>query len=378
MKTATITWVTYNNYGTLLQAYALQNYLGSIHIQNTILSDSFIINSQNNKKVPVVSDVAKKCRIKKYLFQPKRIATVAAIKWKKKKNYKYLSDSSFLSNHFRDKFLVIDYAVSKENLETVSKKYDAFICGSDQIWSAILQLSDYYYLQFTEKKRIAYAPSMSSVLWSEEYKETLKDYLSNFHAISTREFATSQMLYDLLHRDVKYVCDPTLLLTQTQWEELCFSIRRKKQKYILGYFLDNKSWYFLYAKEMAKKLGMKFVLIPSCPSFTLTKYCLREAVGPIEFVSLIRDASYIITDSYHGTIFSLLFKKKISVLKRFEDSDHNNQNVRIISLMKTLGFEDVFCEKVFQVDFSPSIIQDKLIRFREESQVFLKTALGVI
>lgn len=376
MKIAIVTWSTYNNYGTLLQAFALQNYIQRLNFSCEIISDKFIIEKTTNCKAQNNENDGNKInRIKKYLANPKEALKILKIKLRKKKYFHIWNDSNDKTMDFRNHLLKINYDTSFDNLSSISGLYDIFVCGSDQIWSSIIKYEGFYFLNFTSKKKIAYAPSMSSDAWSEEFVCKLKRDLKDFTALSTRENTTSLHLSGILNRDVKHVCDPTLLFQKNDWEAFCSKIQNKKRKYLLCYFLENKTEYFDYAKNKSKELGLKLMLIPSCPAFTISKYCIKEAVGPLEFVSLFRDASYVLTDSFHGTIFSLIFEKQAGILKRFEDGDPNNQNIRIISLLQTLGYNDVFTEDVFQLDSKK--VKERLDKHREESQYYLRVALGV-
>ena len=143
MKVAIITWITYNNYGTLLQAYALQNYLKEIGIENEIISDKYIINPNiKNNDDSLKEKLSKKIvrRIYKYLFHPVKLITTMEIvlteKKLKRKLFAY-HKSQELQNNFRQNNLKILYGYDEDSLEELNSLYDCFICGSDQIWSTL-------------------------------------------------------------------------------------------------------------------------------------------------------------------------------------------------------------------------------------------------
>lgn len=394
MKTATITWITYNNYGTELQAYALQKYLNKNGIDNDIISDLHIVNKSKkgvttSKEVPTAVQAEKwSVRIKrlarKYLFHPIRLGKVIYDVWEDKRRDKAASwyrNSQLRYDEFKKAHLSIVYGLYREDMLELNRTYDAFLCGSDQIWSVLdVNFDGYFYLDFAAKKKIAYATSIGTDKISPEKSEQIAVWLKDYHAISVRESATAKQLAQISGQPVHWVCDPTLLHDRSFWEMLCKDIVAPKKKYMVCYFLSNKSWYFTYAVALAKHLGLTILLIPSCAEYTQRRECCRQGVGPKEFVALFRDARFVLTDSYHGSIFSLLFEKNFLYLKRFSDADPNSQNIRIISLFEKLGLQKhIIMEKEFtpnDIQYTDYIkIEEILSDFRKKSGEFLLNAL---
>ena len=262
-------------------------------------------------------------------------------------------------------------------MHILNAEYDVFVCGSDQIWSVLDKNFDgYYYLDFSTNKKISYATSIGANTIPENKAEQIAEWLKSFHAISVREKKTSEQLSDITGKKIQWVCDPTLLHDKNFWDNFCVRINDKPKKYLLCYLLSNKSWYFQYAHHLAKHLKLKLVLIPSCTDYTKYKECHKNGVGPREFVSLIKDAEFILTDSYHGSIFSLLFQKEFLCLKRFDDDDPINQNIRVDSLFEKCDLMDhIVPEGIFSPEDIKSTdykkINDLLERFRIESRNYL-------
>lgn len=397
MKTATITWITYNNYGTLLQAYALQTYLRQEGISNDIISDSNIIKlpirnlKQDIQSSESPASSADKCRlgknmkrIKKYALHPvdfvKALHSLALDKREILEQQRFL-DAQKMLEAFKNNRLNIVYGLQREDMASLNQRYDAFLCGSDQIWSVLDQNFDgYYYLNFAKKKKISYAASIGTDQIDQPHCAQIKAWLNDFSAISVREIQTAKQLSELTRRNVKWVADPTLLHEKAFWTEFSTDAICPQENYLLCYFLSDKPWYFEYASAVAKYLKLKIIMIPTNAKQMRRKECYQNTVDPTGFVSLIHHAQFVLTDSYHGSIFSILFEKNFLYLKRFNDSDQNCQNIRILSLFERVGLLNRIVEgKKFSPDDLKPInyraIDDILRVFREQSREFLRDAL---
>ncbi|MDN0044615.1 polysaccharide pyruvyl transferase family protein [Mediterraneibacter glycyrrhizinilyticus] len=352
MKTATVTWITYNNYGTLLQAYALQQQLLEWGIENEILYDKNILQSHKSKYVqPIVEDAEKnenvsnnrslRTRFIGLLSRPRRILNVFLARVNREKYERPYIESQELCEVFKRTNLKIFYDVNIDKLNVLNNQYDIFIAGSDQIWSVFERnFNSFYYLDFVKKKKIAYAPSLGTNIITEQSKEKIKSLLADFSFISVREKETATQLTQLLDQKVEWVADPTLLQDRQFWSKFTIGSPIRKKKYLLCYFLENREWYFDYAKRIAKKLNLDIVLLPNRWEYISCEYIIKRGVGPKEFVSLIQHADYVLTDSYHGSIFSLIFNRNFQYLLRFSHNDPTSQNIRIYSLFDYLGIDD--------------------------------------
>lgn len=398
MRTATITWITYNNYGTELQAYALQQYIKGLGIENDIISDKYIVcqtpevcsDEPISEKGHNVATVNKHFflqfaqRVKKYIFHPIKIIKIIHNIGYNKKMFHLMqcyNNSQNLFSEFKDQYLDIVNGLRREDMTNLNSKYDVFICGSDQIWSVLKQNFDgYFFLDFAKGKKISYATSIGTEKIEQETLDKIAEWLNDFSSISVREKRTSEQLTKALHRDVEWVVDPTLLHNTKFWSDFCVDVVPKKKKYLLCYFLNNNEWYFNYAAKLAKHLHLNLLLIPSSFESTNKKGCYSRPVGPKEFVSLFKYASFVLTDSYHGSIFSLLFEKNFIHLKRFSDEDPICQNIRVYSLFEKINLCDHIVEKkIFTNDDVKPIEYNKiniiLSELRKESELFIKKAL---
>lgn len=351
LRTATVTWIQHENYGTYLQAYALQQVLLEFGIENHIIDDKRI-RCPNPLRRNILAP------IKRFILRKKR-----------------LSSPYFLQ--FKTQYLKIDRNYSR--LKELNERYDVFLCGSDQIWSANLKIEPYYYLSFTDKKKIAYAPSTGTGASTQIYRQSVKPLLERFDALSVREESGAKMLSGFIDKKITTVLDPTLLLTKATWKKLLLPIT-DPGNYLLCYFLTPNQWYLDYAKEYARKHQMRIRIFATHKAYH--EYggdCIYG--GPQEFLSYINQAGHIFTDSYHASIFSILFEKRFVTFKRFEDGKSGDQNARIADLFRKIGLTSYFVGRndLGTVETLPYIdypnLQRRLSALRNESISFLKTAL---
>lgn len=358
MKNAILTWFDFNNYGTKLQAYALQKYLNNNGYETFVVK--YLSEKRNNKN--------KDIKTKIFNFMIKKSLD--------KKNKKF--------ENFTNKYIQLTNQINKEDLEELNSEYDNFIVGSDQIWNPNF-FDETYFLNFvsSNKKLISYAPSFGvSEILDEEKKEKIKLLLKRFNSISVREEKGSKIVENLIDYRPKIVLDPTFLLDAGEWTNLIENeknIKPKKKKYILCYFLGEKKFYWEYVKKIKKETGYNVIIIPMTRKAYLKNERIEKDVGPIDFLNLIKNAEIVCTDSFHGAVFSIIFEKNFSILKRFEDKDTNSQNSRIDNLVNILGIKEVLVSDN-NTDIKARInnyekVNNKLKEQIEKSKMYLKEAL---
>ncbi|WP_251623273.1 polysaccharide pyruvyl transferase family protein [Odoribacter lunatus] len=362
-KTATVTWIKYNNFGTYLQAYALQQVIRREGYDNDILDDSLIIEEgvQNERFL----------LFRRQLGEWKCFVTNRKYSCLKKKSERAYQD-------FQRKYLKINTRILP--LEKLDSQYDMFICGSDQIWFPHINIySPYYYLDFTQKKKIAYAPSVGVCDYPKEFVLKTRPLLERFDYLSAREEQGAQLLASFLEKPICTVLDPTLLLEGEVWKRFVKEGVQEKEKYVLCYFLTPNVWYLNYVKEFANRFHLPLKIFCTHPSYVAWEGCI--AAGPEEFLNYIYHSEYFFTDSFHGSIFSILFEKRFCTFKRFTDSSKENQNSRILHLFNLLGLSKYFVgesdagriEGLGQIDYSS--VKEKLSTHRKQSLDYLVNAL---
>ena len=362
-RVGVITWISYFNFGTYLQAYALQTVVRSLGYACSIVSDEKMVRALRKESCWLRKVVSKIYHFLKrddvcFIYGMRQIeAAYASFK------------SSYLS--------VDDDWNSSMDLD---QRYDIYVCGSDQIWSPILPKQDYYYAGFTEKKKVAYAPSIGQRDCSEEWSEWVKPLLDRFSHLSVREEEGAALLRRFMDKPVDVVLDPTLLLSSEDWEKLVDVSPEDNSPYVLCYFLTYNQVYLDYVRAFARERGLRVKM------FMLDKRYLGYTdeslfAGPIEFLRTIRGASCFFTDSFHGTIFAIHFERRFYTLKRFREQAENNQNSRIENLFSKLGLQDYFLDEsgLSVIPTLPGIdynlVKERMSIERERSLSYLKKSL---
>lgn len=229
----------------------------------------------------------------------------------------------------------------KHRLVALGRRYDAVICGSDQVWSPYITDSDRsYFLDFcgAETKRVAYAPSFGVVTFPEGFEEAIAPELNKFHALSAREEPGKELVERLTGRETPLVTDPTWLVDASEWEAMAQPHPAADGAYVL-YFVVNQSRELLeQSKAFAKQKGIRLVVIGGNP---LTARRNKDPmvtyatdVGPQQWLYLMRHARYVFTNSFHGTAFSVLFQRDVYL----QVPGHNGSRLR--QVMECLGMEE--------------------------------------
>lgn len=343
-KIANITWITYPNFGTFLQAYALQQYIISLGYEDVILDDSTVINNH----------VDWKFRVKKWI-------------WSLGKTYRrYINSQKIaqkLYGRFKEEHILIESNV--KDVKRLNETYDCFVCGSDQIWNPFSlsnPKSGFFYADFAEKKKISYAPSIGVSSVPSDFVDRFHALIKGFSFLSAREKEGQKIMQKLSGKCVANVVDPTLLLDGQQWSKLLDSHKKiADEKYVLGYFLTPNPVYIEAAKAYAYKNGYKFKMFYTDKSYYSVADELITA-GPIEFLQAIHDAQHLFTDSFHGSIFASIFKVQFITFKRFKNTI-TSQNSRVENLLKMMDIEERLLseedvadiDKLEKINFGPML-----------------------
>lgn len=369
-KIGIMTWFQYHNYGTALQVTAISNVI----LKNGY--EPFVIN-YNAQNIPLT------------LKAENILKETGAKVIKKLKNRTYRSYSNyerekmFLS--FYDKHLKFTNKCDLlSDLQRLNTKIDAFVCGSDQIWAPSC-FDSHYFLDFVsdENKKIAYAPSVGLPSIEDKYiKSQMKQLTKKIGFLSTREESGSKIIADLCDREVKTVLDPTLLLTSNEWKGFYSenSINENKP-FLLVYMLGKNEWQWKEIYSIAKKLNLVVRIIPVFEKDLKREGCIKEAIGPEEFLAYVNNADYICTDSFHGLAFSVNFHKQFTVFERFKTNDKINQNSRIYNLLDKFNlrsrlFKNKSAYKMLNEKIDYIAVDKRRNVLVNESMEYLKSALA--
>ena len=338
-RTATMTWLHNGNYGTMLQAWALQQCIKVLGYEN------IIIDYKPGRIMKTINLFTSGNRLS--LFVDKFNA------WKNKKKARTLK--SDVEESSRSETTTKDELIEqfiRENLVTTKPYgfpfslrklrglYDVYICGSDQIWNPTLLNPPYMFSYLGNRdKRIAYAPSFGVEKVEPKKVNKVRALLKDFYHISVREQQGIGVLQQLGldYKNVPVVLDPTLLLSKSQWMD--FSEEISEQPYVLCYFLAENEIYWKTAKKIAEEYNLKIIIIPEMGDSLKQPFDKRTAVGPKEWVSYVRNADFVLTDSFHCVLFSMMFHKDFFAWKRYFDTDKGSQNSRIINILNKVNLE---------------------------------------
>lgn len=326
MKIGFITTHQYRNFGTFLQCYALQYVLESLGHEVEII-DYRRKEYQRGKieRLRIWLGNIRRYPVKNLRKVQNCIRTI-------KRN------RLFQIFYFQYFHLSSESYATFDELKSHPPVYDLYIAGSDQIWNPSLNgFIKAYFLTFVpEGKKTSYAPSIGITSLNEVQKRQFAILLSDYQHISCREKTGVQLLNECGIKNVVQVVDPTLLLPSSFWQSLAKkSSLSSKDNYGLAYFLscdEEKEHIVAPLYHMLKRFDL--TMDNTCNSQSIL------AAGPCEFLSLIRNADFVCTDSFHGVVFSVIFQKEFYALPRHRLDSANSQNSRIIDFLNDLGLEE--------------------------------------
>ena len=339
-KVALMTWFQHDNYGTVLQSVATTRVVNDMGYY----VDGIDYFSKGYNRTTKLEKV-----LNRQLLVNKIKKSIKYRKYAKRSNLK--RTEAFKA--FKDKYLNMTKPTqTSSELFLLNKEYDAFICGSDQIWTP-KAFNSKYYLDFVAvpEKMVAYAPSFGmSTITDEFIKNRIVEHVKRFKHLSVREEQGAKLLKELCGIEAKVVLDPTLLLSREEWDD--YSIKTNiNSSYLLCYFLGDNDDYWNHVDMIANKYGLDVVVIPIHTKDYYRGYEIQEGVGPGEFLSLIKNASFVCTDSFHGSIFSVVYQRPFLTYKRFSDNSSDSQNSRIYNLLKLINMQDrIVSSSKFNID----------------------------
>lgn len=374
MKIGIITFHRAVNYGSVLQAYALSRFLrGEIGEDNVEVID---YQNRAQKKIYRLFECPK--NIKSVLRDIHTLANIFALRRKYKKFEEFAICKLGLT---AKKYGESDIGV----LSNDSRKYTHLISGSDQIWN--LKCADFdenYFLAFNDNaKKIAYAPSLGRLDFTNAEKELIRQDIKNYDALSVRETISAVYLGELCGRDVECVLDPVFLLPESCWNEISV-MPPSRGKYILCYFIGDVAGMRSFAKRLARETGLAAIVIIKNLRDVFSGFEKRFDAGPQDFLGLISNAEYVVTDSFHAVSFSLIYHRKFWAFSHTESAGERGSWTRIPNLLNIAGLQNRIlnarnCDSVNiyeSIDFKK--VDSNLVPHIEKSKSFLKKALDIV
>ncbi len=373
----------YHDYGGMLQAFATQVALTKMGIPSEVIDFDNLKGDINKRKWKYfLSNITDITIVKeKGKVLAKRLTEKFNPTFSKKIAQRDAAFDKFCKEHF----VVSRKFESWQDLTNACYGYKAVIVGSDQLWLPSNVVADYYTLSFVpqEVRKIAYATSFGIGAVPKGMEQKYTDYLSRIDYLSARETSGQEIIKKCVKRNVPLVCDPTLLVEREDWEKVV-TPRRYQEKYIFCYFMGDNPEQREFVKRLAKEHDCKIVALLHLDQHIASDedyvdYAPYD-ISPADFVSLVKNAEYVCTDSFHGTVFSIIFSKTFFTFRRFNKKASLSTNTRITSLLHRLGLEDRLFSgsedttKDWQIK-NYAAIQDEVTAFRNASRQYLTDAL---
>ena len=370
MKTGLVTFYHIHHYGALLQAAATERAVESLGSDCEIVD--YYVNQDNSlfKKPTGLGSAAHDAHTALH-YQP--------LKARYDRFEKFTRDHIRISPH---RYL------SFEELQKAELPYDVILSGSDQIWNPKIfpdgHFDPVFFGTFSPKRKIAYAPSFGIPAVPEGMEGELKGYLDQFSHVSTRERQGQKIVRDAAEREVPVVLDPTLLLNAEQWRAMSNPAYPEPKlctpgQYILCYCINNPGALAPYIEQLSRQTGLPIVQLCGIRKKVHPKAkCVLDA-GPAEFLSLFANAAFVITNSFHGTVFSTQFQKPFFTAVAPSEMAAPERS-RTFSILTTLGLTERVIGKGDTAGLRDPIdwdaVTERLNAARASSMAYLKAALA--
>lgn len=366
MKIGILTYHRAENYGALLQAYATMTYLRSLGHDVSFVDYWPQYHSDYFSIFPI------------HIFNKKNIKGKVAILlrlmlWGIPKSIRKSCLQKFMHEH-----LGLPRYPKYTNDDCKTEEYDIVVYGSDQIWRKQnlggVGFDDWYFgvNNVQSKRKIVYAGSMGAVSLDSADESYVLQQMKNFNALSVRE-KDLQAFLSSKRIESQLVCDPVFLLSKEEWLKVA-SPSHNNKRYILFYNLLNSQESVNFANRLSQKTGLPVIEINKV--LTLSRFLNKRYVScaSVErFLGLIRDAEYVVSNSFHGVAFSLIFEKNFYAVGMAKRAN------RVVSLLESAGIPDRYVYNVFPSDYSKPIsydsVNDEIKRFRDFSRNYLNQSI---
>ena len=370
MKVGILTMHRVIHFGSVLQAYALQQILFKLGINNEIID--YVYPNHKHKEISLLKQFIIKVKVFIYKFINRN------------KN----SEDNKIKNFIENKLIKSKRQFSSPyTLKYLCPKYDIYITGSDQVWNTNYLKGDtsffFSFIKNKKAKKISYASSFGKFTFTGSKAESWLSNLESYDAISVRESRASELIKEIKNIDTEIVLDPTLLLNKNEWLQFAKNITHQDEKYILVYVLTYAWNPFPYAEECIKhyekELGYKVkVLEPQSIISRNPEWEYIDNIMPEEFISLFKNASLVITTSFHGTAFSINMETPFYSIINNNNKDNDD---RIKSLTDVVDLSDrlIINKSTFPKFSIPNfeLSSKKLNNEREKSISFLKNNCNI-
>ena len=376
----------YHDYGGMLQAFATQRALGKMGVESEALDFNCLKGDINKRKWEYFLTNASDFSIVKE--KSRVIGKKMRARMNKEFGYKLSARDKAFDDFCRKNFQISKKFGSWKELQDSCHEYEAIIVGSDQLWLPSNVAGDYYTLNFVPDgvKKVAYATSFGVGAIPEKMKRQYSAFLKRIDFLSARETSGQEIIKQCTGRDVPLVCDPTLLLETSDWDKILSREKVPQEEYVFCYFMGDNPEHREFAKRLARKCNLKIVALLHLDQYIASdKDYVDYApynISPADFVGLVKNAKYVCTDSFHGTVFSIIFSKDFFTFKRFNKKASLSTNTRLTSLLNRLNLNERLFSGSESLTDDMGVkdyheVQNLLCDFRQESIKYLKESIGL-
>lgn len=370
-----------HNYGGILQSYATLMKMDELGIDYEIIDYQHPSNFEYFKNA-FPSLINKVTIYSKFRSFRKKVVKRFHSQYRKNESIRNEKFTSFICERFTKVSKPIrDYS----DLRDYAERFSDIIVGSDQMWLPSGLGTGFYNLMFAPDNcnKIAYASSFGVSTIPKNQIEKTKEYLSRINYISVREESGQKIIKQLTGREVPVILDPTMIVSKEQWDECIPNRMIVKGDYIFCYFLGNNPNQRAEVKRLSQETNLKIVTLRHIDEFIRSDETFGDIglydVGPEEFINLIRHAKYICTDSFHGSVFSIIYHKQFISFNRFADGA-NSRNSRLETLFHNIGISrrfkiDIIQEMLAPIDYDK--VDSRLSLLRSASHKYIVEALNL-
>lgn len=372
----------HNNYGTSLQGYAMLKKIQQLGYEVEVIK--YIKRLSTWQKIKFVVNALR-------AGEWKNIQHRLTSKEMLKKYPVYaagIAERTTAVNAYKQKKLIplFHEYIGYDALHKGSLNYAAVVVGSDQVWTPMSLPNKFFNLLFVSDsvRKVAYASSFGVSEIPSFQRKATGAYLDRFYKIGVREQRGKEIVEELSHQKATVVADPTMLLSREEWEqEIADAHTTTEELYIFCYFLGTNQEARKAAKELKEKTGYKIITIRHMDEYVPEDELFGDEapynVDPNDFVKYISRAAYVCTDSFHCTVFSILFHRQFMTFYRFAEGSKTGRNSRINSLFDLFELQ----ERLYKGDINKitnpidyNSVDEKLSELRKESIYFLNECLA--
>lgn len=362
-KIGIVTWYNYPNPGTAFQAYALQQFINSIPS-----CEAEVINIMNDFYYTIKSSIIKRYS-KEYGLFSKPVLLYLGLQ-----SYKFCS--------FQRKHIIcypskpLNRCLQDEDCRIINERYDWVILGSDQLWNFNFTFATHFsedrFLSFVSSpKKGAYAPSMGKDDWPDEYKNRIKELLSDFSFIGVREKHAVRIVQPLTHIPVHWSLDSTFLLDKSEWAKIAKNPKQEGE-YIFEYCILKSPILRAATEKLAAKTGLPVIEHHGDIRKNVPSAKRMPHPNPETWLGYLMNAKYVVTDSFHACAFSINTNRYFYAIV-------TNNGSRIYSLLELFGLQNHALTETDEIDPKESIdwntVNQILEERRKDSQDWLRTSL---